>query len=278
LPSTRAIPAFKLMRSGGAYWRGSEKNPQLQRIYGTAWESREAQDAYLTMLEEAERRDHRKLGAELDLFSFPSEIGGGLAVWHPKGGRVRRVLEEYSRQRHEQAGYEFVVTPHLTKSTLFETSGHLDWYADGMYPPMEMDGAKYYPKPMNCPFHIMVFKSQQRSYRELPLRLFELGAVYRYELSGAVHGLMRSRGFTQDDSHIFCTREQVPDELASILAFVIDVLRAFGFEEFDFKLSTKPAEKAVGDDAFWELATDGLRHALESAGLEYTVDEGGGAF
>src|SRR5690606_15536792 len=277
LPSTRAIPAFKLMRSGGAYWRGSEKNPQLQRIYGTAWESREAQDAYLTMLEEAERRDHRKLGAELDLFSFPSEIGGGLAVWHPKGGRVRRVLEEYSRQRHEQAGYEFVVTPHLTKSTLFETSGHLDWYADGMYPPMEMEGAKYYPKPMNCPFHIMIFKARGRSYRELPLRMFELGTVYRFEKSGVLHGLTRARGFTQDDAHIFVTPDQLADELTSLLTFVLDLLRDYGLTEFEAELATRP-EKYVGDPAEWEEATAALRHALDKSGLDYVVAEGEGAF
>ena len=278
VPATGKLGHFALQRVAGAYWRGDHTRPMLQRIYGTAWASAKDLKEHLHRLAEAEKRDHRRLAAELDLVSWPEELGPGLAVWHPKGATVRRLMEDYSRGRHERGGYEFVFSPHIAKSLLWETSGHLDWYEEGMYPAMEMDGAKYYPKPMNCPFHIMVFKSQQRSYRELPLRLFELGAVYRYELSGAVHGLMRSRGFTQDDSHIFCTREQVPDELASILAFVIDVLRAFGFEEFDFKLSTKPEEKAVGDDAFWELATDGLRHALESAGLEYTVDEGGGAF
>ncbi|MFI0421932.1 threonine--tRNA ligase [Spongiactinospora sp. 9N601] len=277
LPTTRVIPAFKLMRTGGAYWRGSEKNPQLQRIYGTAWESREAQDAYLTMLAEAERRDHRKLGTELDLFSFPAEIGGGLAVWHPKGGRVRRVMEEYSRVRHEEAGYEFVVTPHLTKSSLFETSGHLEWYADGMYPPMEMEGAKYYPKPMNCPFHITIFKARGRSYRELPLRMFELGTVYRFEKSGVLHGLTRARGFTQDDAHIFVTPDQLADELASLLQFVIDLLRDYGLTEFEAELATRP-EKFVGDPAEWDEATAALRHALDKSGVPYIVAEGEGAF
>ncbi|MDF5752018.1 threonine--tRNA ligase [Spongiactinospora sp. TRM90649] len=277
LPTTRVIPAFKLMRTGGAYWRGSEKNPQLQRIYGTAWESREAQDSYLTMLAEAEKRDHRKLGTELDLFSFPSEIGGGLAVWHPKGGRVRRVMEEYSRVRHEEAGYEFVVSPHLTKSSLFETSGHLEWYADGMYPPMEMEGAKYYPKPMNCPFHITIFKARGRSYRELPLRMFELGTVYRFEKSGVLHGLTRARGFTQDDAHIFVTPDQLADELASLLQFVIDLLRDYGLTEFEAELATRP-EKFVGDPAEWDDATAALHHALDKSGVPYVVAEGEGAF
>ncbi len=278
VPSTRVIPAVKLMRSGGAYWRGSEKNPQLQRIYGTAWESRERQDEYLHMLEEAEKRDHRKLGAELDLFSFPSEIGGGLAVWHPKGGVTRRVMEEYSRQRHERGGYEFVVTPHLTKSTLFETSGHLDWYAEGMYPPLEMEGATYYPKPMNCPFHIMIYKARGRSYRELPLRMFELGTVYRFEKSGVLHGLTRARGFTQDDSHIFCAPEQLADELASLLQFVIDLLRDYGLTDFEAELATRPQEKYVGELWEWEQATEALRHALDKSGLPYVVAEGEGAF
>jgi threonyl-tRNA synthetase len=277
LPSTRQIPAFKLMRSGGAYWRGSEKNPQLQRIYGTAWPSREAQDEYLTMLAEAERRDHRRLGAELDLFSFPTEIGSGLPVFHPKGGTIRRVLEDYSRQRHAAAGYEFVNTPHLTKSDLFETSGHLEWYAEGMYPPMELEGAKYYPKPMNCPMHILIYSSRGRSYRELPLRLFEFGTVYRYEKSGVVHGLTRARGFTQDDSHIFCLPEQLADELASLLAFVVGLLRDFGLTEFEAELSTRP-EKFVGEIAEWERAEAALKHALEVSGLPYVVAEGEGAF
>ncbi|PRX96078.1 threonine--tRNA ligase [Allonocardiopsis opalescens] len=277
LPTTRVIPAFKLMRTGGAYWRGSERNPQLQRIYGTAWESRERQDAYLAMLAEAERRDHRKLGAELDLFSFPTEMGGGLSVWHPKGGLIRRVMEEYSRQRHERAGYEFVVTPHIVKSTLFEISGHLDWYSDGMYPPMEMEGATYYPKPMNCPGHIMIYKARGRSYRELPLRLFEFGSVYRFEKSGVLHGLSRARGFTQDDSHIFCTPEQLAAELTSLLTFVVDLLRDFGLTEFEAELATRP-EKSVGDAAEWAEAEAALEHALRESGLSYVVAEGEGAF
>jgi threonyl-tRNA synthetase len=278
VPSTGRLGHFALQRVAGAYWRGDHDRPMLQRIYGTAWASKKDLEEHLRRLEEAEKRDHRRLAAELDLVSWPEELGPGLAVWHPKGATVRRVMEDYSRGRHERGGYDFVYTPHIAKSVLWETSGHLSWYKDGMYPPMEMDGATYYPKPMNCPFHIMVFKSSQRSYRELPVRFFELGTVYRYELSGAVHGLMRSRGFTQDDSHIFCTREMVPDELSSLLAFVIDVLRAFGFDDFEFKLSTRPDDKAVGEDELWDMATDGLRHALESAGLDYTVDEGGGAF
>jgi threonyl-tRNA synthetase len=277
LPTTRHIPAFKLMRSGGAYWRGSEKNPQLQRIYGTAWPSREAQDEYLTMLVEAEKRDHRKLGAELDLFSFPTEIGSGLPVFHPKGGTIRRVMEDYSRRRHEEAGYEFVNTPHITKSTLFETSGHLDWYADGMYPPMEMEGAKYYPKPMNCPMHILIYASRGRSYRELPLRLFEFGTVYRYEKSGVVHGLTRARGFTQDDSHIFCRPDQLASELASLLDFVIGLLRDYGLTDFEAELSTRP-EKFVGEIPEWERAEAALKYALDQSGLPYVIAEGEGAF
>ena len=277
LPTTRAVPAFKLMRSGGAYWRGSEKNPQLQRIYGTAWPSRDEQDEYLRMLAEAEKRDHRKLGADLDLFSFPTEIGSGLPVFHPKGGTIRRVLEDYSRRRHEEAGYEFVNTPHITKSTLFETSGHLDWYADGMYPPMEMEGAKYYPKPMNCPMHILIYASRGRSYRELPLRLFEFGTVYRYEKSGVVHGLTRARGFTQDDSHIFCRPDQLTGELASLLDFVVGLLRDYGLTEFEAELSTRP-EKFVGEIAEWDKAEAALKHALDVSGLPYVIAEGEGAF
>jgi threonyl-tRNA synthetase len=277
LPSTRLIPALKVMRSSGAYWRGSEKNPQLQRIYGTAWESREALGEHLTLLAEAERRDHRRLGAELDLFSFPPEIGGGLPVFHPKGGVVRRVMEEYSRRRHEVSGYEFVTTPHITKSTLFEISGHLGWYADAMYPPMEMEGAQYYPKPMNCPMHILVFKSRGRSYRELPLRLFEFGTVYRYEKSGVLHGLTRVRGFTQDDSHIFCTWEQMPGELSSLLKFVVDLLRDFGLTDFEAELSTRP-DKYVGELEEWAEAETALRVAIEAAGLPYRIGEGEGTF
>jgi threonyl-tRNA synthetase len=277
LPTTRLIPAFKLMRSGGAYWRGSERNPQLQRIYGTAWESRDAQDDYLKLLVEAEKRDHRKLGAELDLFSFPTEIGSGLPVFHPKGGTIRRVMEDYSRRRHEEAGYQFVTTPHITKSELFEVSGHLDWYSDGMFPPMELDGATYYPKPMNCPMHILIYRSRGRSYRELPLRLFEFGTVYRYEKSGVVHGLTRARGFTQDDSHIFCTPGQLADELASLLDFVVGLLRDFGLTDFEAELSTRP-EKYVGELAEWEQAEAALKHALDASGLHYVVAEGEGAF
>jgi len=277
LPSTRHIPAFKLMRTGGAYWRGSEKNPQLQRIYGTAWESRDAQDSYVHMMQEAEKRDHRRLGAELDLFSFPTEIGSGLPVFHPKGGTIRRVMEDYSRRRHEEAGYEFVNTPHLTKQDLFITSGHLEWYKDGMFPPMELDGATYYPKPMNCPMHILIYASRGRSYRELPLRLFEFGTVYRYEKSGVVHGLTRARGFTQDDSHIFCTPDQLADELASLLDFVVGLLRDYGLTSFEAELSTRP-EKYVGTIEEWDAAEAALKHALDKSGLPYVVAEGEGAF
>ncbi len=277
LPTTRNIPAFKLMRTGGAYWRGSEKNPQLQRIYGTAWPSRQAQDDYLKLLEEAEKRDHRKLGAELDLFSFPTEIGSGLPVFHPKGGIVRKALEDYSRKRHEEGGYEFVYTPHITKSNLFETSGHLEWYADGMFPPMEFEGAKYYAKPMNCPMHILIYASRGRSYRELPLRLFEFGTVYRYEKSGVVHGLTRARGFTQDDSHIFCTPEQLQDELASLLDFVVGLLRDYGLTEFEAELSTRP-DKFVGEIADWDKAEAALKYALDKSGLQYVIAPGEGAF
>ena len=280
LPTTRHIPAFKLMRTGGAYWRGSEKNPQLQRIYGTAWESRQAQDDYLHLRAEAERRDHRKIGAELDLFSFPSEIGSGLAVFHPKGGTVRRVMEEYSRQRHLDAEYEFVNSPHITKSELFETSGHLGWFKENMFPPMEMEGAEYYLKPMNCPFHILVFRSRGRSYRELPLRLFEFGTVYRYEKSGVVHGLTRVRGLTMDDAHIFCTREQVGAELKSLLKFVLDLLRDYGLSDFYLELSTRDEakEKFVGSDEDWAHATEMLAEAAGESGLELVADPGGAAF
>jgi threonyl-tRNA synthetase len=277
IPTTRHIPAFKLMRSGGAYWRGSEKNPQLQRIYGTAWESRDAQDQYLTMLAEAERRDHRKLGAELDLFSFPTEIGSGLPVFHPKGAIIRQVMEDYSRRRHDAAGYQYVNTPHVTKAELFETSGHLGWYAGSMFPPMELDGQIYYNKPMNCPMHILIYQSRGRSYRELPLRLFEFGTVYRYEKSGVVHGLTRARGFTQDDSHIFCAPEQLAPELASLLDFVVGLLRDFGLTEFEAELSTRP-EKYVGEPEEWDAAEAALRQALDQSGLAYTVAEGDGAF
>jgi threonyl-tRNA synthetase len=280
LPTTRDIPAFKLMRTGGAYWRGSEKNPQLQRIYGTAWASREAQDAYLAMLAEAEKRDHRKLGTELDLFSFPTEIGSGLAVFHPKGGLVRKVLEDYSRQRHEAAGYEFVNTPHITKSELFEISGHLDWFGENIYPPMELEGARYYLKPMNCPMHILIYKSRGRSYRELPLPLFEFGTVYRYEKSGVVHGLTRVRGLTMDDAHIFCAREQAGAQVRELLAFVLDLLRDYGLNDFYLELSTRDdvKDKWVGSLEDWEHATEELRQAALESGLELVADPGGAAF
>jgi threonyl-tRNA synthetase len=279
LPTTRVIPAFKLMRTAAAYWRGKETNPQLQRVYGTAWESKEALKDHLTFLEEAEKRDHRKLGSELDLFSIPDEIGSGLAVFHPKGGTIRRVMEDYSRRRHEEDGYEFVYTPHATKGTLFEKSGHLDWYADGMYPPMQLDGGQdYYLKPMNCPMHHLIFDARGRSYRELPLRLFEFGTVYRYEKSGVVHGLTRARGFTQDDSHIYCTKEQMADELDSLLTFVLDLLRDYGLDDFYLELSTKDPEKYVGGDEVWEEATETLREAAQKQGLELVMDPGGAAF
>lgn len=279
VPSTdRFLGHFKLMRVAGAYWKGNEKNAQLQRIYGTAWASKKELDEHLHRLEEAAKRDHRKLGTELDLFSFPDLLGGGLVVWHPKGAIVRKLMEDYSRDRHLNGGYELVYTPHLANGKLFERTGHLGFYADGMYPPMEMDNGEYYPKPMNCPMHLLVFAARQRSYRELPLRLFELGNVYRYERAGTLHGLMRIRGFTQDDSHIFCTPEQAPGEIQSLLGFVLSVLRAFGFEDFEANLATKPAEKFVGTDEGWEAAIDALRAALEAEGLAYEVDEGGGAF
>jgi threonyl-tRNA synthetase len=277
--STGRLGHFKLTRVAGAYWRGDEHKAQLQRIYGTAWESGEALKAHLHRLEEAERRDHRRLGAELDLFSFPPELGSGLAVFHPKGGLVRKIMEDYSRARHSKAGYEFVNTPHITKAELFEISGHLQTFADGMFPPMELDeGQKYYLKPMNCPFHILIYKSRQRSYRELPLRLFEFGTVYRYEKSGVIHGLTRVRGLTMDDAHIFCAREQLASELHSLLAFELDLLRDFGLEDFYLELSTKPEDKAFGTDAEWEEATELLREAALAMDLKLTMDPGGGAF
>ncbi len=279
VPSTDRLGHFKLMRVAGAYWRGDEKRQQLQRIYGTAFESAKALAEHLHRLEEAERRDHRKLGLELDLFSFPEEIGPGLAVFHPKGGLIRRLLEDYSRERHEAAGYQFVNSPHITKAELFEISGHLDWFADGMYPPMELDDEqRYYLKPMNCPFHILIFRSRQRSYRELPLRLFEFGTVYRYEKSGVVHGLTRVRGMTQDDAHIFCTREQMETELKSLLNFVLDLLKDYGLSDFYLELSTRPPGKAVGTDEEWNEATAALTEAAQSMALDLVLDEGGGAF
>ena len=278
VPSTGRLGHFKLMSVAGAYWRRDAGRPSLQRVYGTAWASRKDLAAHLHRLAEAEKRDHRRLARELDLLSWPTELGPGLAVWHPKGAAVRRIIEDYSRDRHEEGGYQFVVTPHVARSELWETSGHLDFYRESMYPALEMDGASYHLKPMNCPFHALIYKSSQRSYRDLPIRMFELGTVYRYELSGAVHGLMRIRGFTQDDSHIFATREQAPAEIASLVAFVLSVLRAFGFGSFEARLATRPPEKSIGDDAEWDLATDALRYALEAAELEYELDEGGGAF
>jgi threonyl-tRNA synthetase len=278
LPSTGRIPAFKLMRTSGAYWRGDEHRPMLQRIYGTAWESEEALAEHLHRIEEAERRDHRRIGTQMELFSFPTELGGGLSVWHPNGGIMRRVMEEYSRQVHERNGYQFVYSPHVAKSNLWETSGHLGFYAENMYPPMELEGASYYVKPMNCPFHLLIFRSRIRSYRELPLRLFELGAVYRFERSGVLHGLMRVRGFTQDDAHIFVSEEQLVPELENLLGFVLQMLRDFGFETFEASLSTRNPDKSVGTDEGWALATDALRKALEAKGLPYTVEEGEAAF
>ena len=278
VPSTGRLGHFKLMKVAGAYWRGNEKGPMLQRIYGTAWESKSALDEHLHRLEEAEKRDHRRLAVDLDLLSFPTELGGGLAVWHPKGATVRKLMEDYSRQRHVDGGYEFVYTPHLANANLFQTSGHLDWYRDGMYPAMEMDNGTYFPKPMNCPMHCLIFRSRQRSYRELPLRLFELGTVYRYERAGTLHGLLRIRGFTQDDSHIYCTEEQLAPEIGSLLDFVISVLRAFGFDDFQFYLSTKDPKKYVGGDEIWDKATAALRAALERHGLEYKIKEGDAAF
>jgi threonyl-tRNA synthetase len=291
VPNTRMIgDGFALTRLAAAYWRGSEHNPQLQRIYGTAWPSKAELRAYQERLEEAAKRDHRRLGSELDLFSFPEEIGSGLPVFHPKGGVIRRTMEDYSRRRHEQGGYEFVYSPHITKSNLFETSGHLDWYADGMFPPMKLDeirneagevtrqGVDYYLKPMNCPFHILIFKSRSKSYRELPLRLFEFGSVYRYEKSGVVHGLTRVRGMTQDDAHIFTTRENMKEELTQVLNFVLSLLRDYGLDDFYLELSTKDPKKYVGDDAIWDEATETLRQVAEDSGLTLVPDPGGAAF
>ncbi|NUT95064.1 MAG: threonine--tRNA ligase [Saccharothrix sp.] len=279
VPTTKHIPAFKLTRVAAAYWRGNENNPQLQRIYGTAWESQEALDGYLELLAEAERRDHRKLGVELDLFSFPDELGSGLAVFHPKGGIIRRELENYSRRRHEESDYEFVNTPHISKSGLFHTSGHLPYYADTMFPPIEFEGEDYYLKAMNCPMHNLIFRSRGRSYRELPLRLFEFGTVYRYEKSGVVHGLTRVRGLTMDDSHIYCTKEQMQGELRSLLKFVLDLLADYGLTDFYLELSTRDdSPKFIGDPQEWEDATESLRQAALDSGLELVPDPGGAAF
>lgn len=291
LPNTKLISnAYALTRSAAAYWRGSEKNKQLQRIYGTAWPTKDDLKAYQERLAEAERRDHRKLGSELDLFSFPDELGSGLPVFHPRGGIIRKAMEDYSRQRHVEAGYEFVYTPHITKGHLYEVSGHLDWYRDGMFPPMHVDaeldaegkvrkpGQDYYLKPMNCPMHNLVFRSRGRSYRELPLRFFEFGSVYRYEKSGVVHGLTRVRGMTQDDAHIYCTREQMKDELTSTLNFVLGLLKDYGLDDFYLELSTKDPEKYVGDDEAWEEATRTLAEVADASGLELVPDPGGAAF
>ncbi|ANE80975.1 threonine--tRNA ligase [Mycobacterium adipatum] len=290
IPTTRFIPAFKLTRSSAAYWRGNQNNASLQRVYGTAWESQEALDRHLELIEEAQRRDHRKLGVELDLFSFPDELGSGLPVFHPKGGIVRKELEDYSRRKHEQAGYQFVNTPHITKENLYITSGHLEWYADGMFPPMHIDaefdehgevrkpGQDYYLKPMNCPMHHLIYRSRGRSYRELPLRLFEFGSVYRYEKSGVVHGLTRVRGMTQDDAHIYTTREQMREELTSLLGFVLDLLSDYGLDDFYLELSTRDPEKSVGSDDMWEEATTTLREVAEASGLALVPDPGGAAF
>ncbi|MBM3939454.1 MAG: threonine--tRNA ligase [SAR202 cluster bacterium] len=275
--STGQVPALKLMSVAGAYWRGDERNPMLQRIYGTAWESREALDAYLRRLEEANRRDHRKLGRDLDLFSISDQVGPGLIIWHPKGARIRSIMEEHWRSEHLRRGYELVYSPHIGRGALWETSGHLGFYRENMYDAMEVDDQEYFAKPMNCPFHIQVYKSAKRSYRELPMRLTEMGTVYRYERSGVLHGLMRVRGFTQDDAHIFCRPEQVEDEVIGVLDFAFSLLGAFGFTDYDVYLSTKP-EKAVGRDEDWRHATDSLRRALERKNIAYSVDEGGGAF
>jgi threonyl-tRNA synthetase len=290
IPTTKYIPAFKLTRSSAAYWRGNQDNASLQRIYGTAWESQEALEKHLELLEEAQRRDHRKLGTELDLFSFPDELGSGLPVFHPKGGVIRKELEDYSRRKHLEAGYEFVNTPHITKEQLYITSGHLEWYADGMFPPMHIDaeynqdgtvrkpGQDYYLKPMNCPMHHLIYRARGRSYRELPLRLFEFGSVYRYEKSGVVHGLTRVRGMTQDDAHIYVTREQMREELTSLLQFVLDLLSDYGLDDYYLELSTKDPDKYVGSDEVWEEATDTLREVAEASGLDLVPDPGGAAF
>jgi threonyl-tRNA synthetase len=292
LPNTKLISnAFALTRSAAAYWLGDQKNQQLQRIYGTAWPTKDALKAYQERLAEAERRDHRKLGTELDLFSFPDELGSGLPVFHPKGGIIRKAMEDYSRQRHTEAGYEFVYTPHITKGHLYEVSGHLDWYRDGMFPPMHVDevvdpetgavikpGQDYYLKPMNCPMHNLIFRSRGRSYRELPLRLFEFGSVYRYEKSGVIHGLTRVRGMTQDDAHIYCTRDQMKDELTSTLNFVLDLLKDYGLDDFYLELSTKDPEKYVGSDEVWDEATRTLAEVAEASGLDLVPDPGGAAF
>lgn len=270
--------AIKLLSVAGAYWRGDEQNPMLQRIYGTAWESANELEEYLWKLEEAQKRDHRRLGRELDLFTVSEEVGPGLILWSPKGGMVRKIVEDYCREEHERGGYEFVYSPHIGKAHLWETSGHLDWYQDGMYAPLDIEGQQYYLKPMNCPFHVQIFKSQMRSYRDLPLRYAEWGTVYRYERSGVLHGLLRVRGFTQDDAHLFCRPDQMPEEIDRVLAFSLDILRAFGFEDFQAYLSTRNPEKAAGSPEEWEAPTEALRKALERAGVPYEIDEGEAVF
>ncbi|MCW3844692.1 threonine--tRNA ligase, partial [Micromonospora yasonensis] len=281
LPNTRLIGAFKLMRSAAAYWRGSEKNPQLQRVYGTAWPTRDELKAYLRLLEEAARRDHRKLGADLDLFSFPDEIGSGLAVFHPKGGVLKRVMEDYVRTRHIEEGFQYVGTPHISKEGIFHSSGHLPYYKDTMFPPMEMEGSDYYLKAMNCPMHNLIYRSRGRSYRELPMRLFEFGSVYRYEKSGVIHGLTRVRGFTQDDSHSYCTKEQAPAEIKHLLGFVLGLLKDFGIDDFYLELSTRDdakPDKFVGTDEDWATATAVLEQCALETGLDLVPDPGGAAF
>jgi threonyl-tRNA synthetase len=277
IPSTGLLKAFKLTKVAGAYWRGDSNNEMLQRIYGTAWPNKEQLGAYLEQLREAERRDHRRIGTELDLFSIQEDAGGGLVFWHPKGARIRRVIEQFWFELHERAGYDFVVTPHIANLELWKTSGHADFYSDSMYEPMEDDNQAFQLKPMNCPFHVLVYKDRLRSYRDLPLRWGEMGTVYRREMSGALHGLMRVRGFTQDDAHIFCREDQIESEIIGVLELTLELLNAFGFKDFDINLSTKP-EDSVGSDAIWEHATAALRSAIEKKGLEYSVDEGGGAF
>ena len=275
--STGRIPAFKLLSVAGAYWRGDEKRPMLQRIYGTAFENQDTLDDYLHRLEEAKRRDHRLLGRELDLFSMHEEVGPGLIIWHPKGSRIRGIVEDFWKQEHYKAGYDLVYTPHIGRSTLWQTSGHLDFFKENMYAAMDMDGQDYYLKPMNCPFHIMYYETALRSYRDLPMRIGELGSVYRFERGGVLHGLLRVRGMTQDDAHVFCRPDQVEAEINSVLDLTFHLLNSFGFDDFEVMLSTRP-EKAVGDDDRWELATESLRRTLEGRGLPFEIDEGGGAF
>ncbi|MGE5598578.1 MAG: threonine--tRNA ligase, partial [Bacteroidota bacterium] len=278
LVSTGRLAAFKLLSIAGAYWRGDEKRPMLQRIYGTAWATKDELDAYLRNLEEIEKRDHRRLGRELDLFSVHDETGPGLILWHPKGARLRHAIESFWREEHYRNGYELVYSPHIGRGLLWQTSGHLENYRENMYAPMDIDGQEYYAKPMNCPFHIMMYKNRAWSYRDLPLRWAELGTVYRYERSGVLHGLLRVRGFTQDDAHLFCRPDQMPAEIDRVLAFSLYMLRSFGFQEFKIYLATRPKENSVGEEERWAAATRALEEAVKRAGIEYEVDEGGGAF